>query len=346
MQKGIKNYDKAILFRELAMILDSDISLYEGFQMMSKRAGTKKDSLAKMADGALAGMKLSEVLRDADLGVEAHELKLIELGENTGKLPRQLRTVADNLELRIDLDNRLSQAFRYPAILTVCSILLIVALMVSVVPVFESMLLEAGAEIGAFSSSIFALSAFLKSNILVVGTVIAAISFAIFLFLRRTSAGRMFRDDFWINSVFTKKISRVSAALSFVQNLALLIESGSALEAAFETIKDTQKSTLIKADMDKSIKKLKDGGDLSDSMEELSIFPEMLIETASIAYKTGHLVDSLNRAEAVLRRDLDNNIDAFIGKIEPTLIVVLSLVIAAVLLAGVVPIFQILDFAL
>lgn len=341
----ISRQDELVFFRQLAMIYDSELSVSTGLELMAERSDDEglKSVLAEMAHSALNGYELSYILAGADMGIREHEVKLVELGERSGKLPRILGDLADTIEMELDLEKRLKSAIRYPAILTGLTLFVLAALIIVIVPVFESMLIEAGAEVGGFTSALFSFSRFFNANIAVIAVVFLAIVASSYFFFKKSERGKRALSRFWQNSFLIKNIILNAEALRFVKNLSILIDSGMSQMEAFETLRSTITSDLIRRDLDKAIQTLNRGGDFDEALKSFDMLPNLLLEIVGIASKTGHVVTSLDKAAKIISADLDEGIEALNSKIEPVLIIILSLVVAAVLISGIIPIFGILD---
>lgn len=341
----ISRHDELVLFRQLAMIYDSELSISTGLELIAERSDDEalKSILKEMAMGALNGYELSYILSEAGIGIREHELKLVELGERSGKLPRILSDLADGIEMELDLEKRLKSAIRYPAILTGLTLFVLAALIIVIVPVFESMLVEAGAEVGGFTSALFAFSKFFNTNLAIIGTILAIIIVFSYFYFKKSEKGKRALSSFWQRSYLMKNILKNAEALSFVKNLSILIDSGMSQLEAFEIIRSTLTNDLIKKDLDRAIVTLNEGGDFDEALKSFEMLPNLLLEIVGIASKTGHVVGSLDKAAKIIARDLDEGIEALNSKIEPVLIIILSLVVAAVLISGIIPIFGILD---
>lgn len=341
----INRQDELVLFRQLAMVYDSEISISTGLELIAERTQDEALSLIlkEMSVSVLNGYALSEILMNADIGIRKHEIKLVELGEKSGKLPNVLSDLADSIEMELDLDQRLKAAIRYPAILSLLTLFVLATLIIVVVPVFESMLVEAGAEIGGFSAGLFSFSAFLNANLGVISAVFAVILIAGYFYFKRTEGGRKKLENYLQNSFLMKNIKLNADALSFVKNLSILLDSGMSQLEAFETVKDTLASNVIKRDLDKAIGTINGGGDFDEALKSFDMLPKLLLEIVGVASKTGHVVSSLDKAASIISRDLDEEIEAVNSKVEPILIIMLSLIVALVLISGIIPIFSILD---
>lgn len=341
----ITRHDELILFRQLAMVYDSELSVPTGLELIAERSEdvTLKSILKEMALGALNGYELSAILAEADIGIREHELKLVELGERSGRLPRILSDMADSIEMELDLEKRLKSAIRYPAILTGLTLFVLAALVIVIVPVFESMLVEAGAQFGSFTAALFAFSRFINAYLFFVLGGLFLLIVLFYAYFKKSESGKKKLSRFWQKSFLMKNIIMNAEALSFVKNLSILIDSGMPPLEAFETIQSTLTSDVIKKDLDRAIRTLNEGGDFDEALRSFEMLPNLLLEIVGIASKTGHVVSSLDKAAKIISRDLDEGIEALNSKIEPILIIILSLVVAAVLLSGIIPIFGILD---
>lgn len=341
----ISRQDELVFFRQLAMVYDSELSVSTGLELIAERTDDEalRAVLKEMAVGALNGYELSALLSEAKIGIREHELKLVEMGEKSGKLPRILSDLADSIEMELDLEKRLKSAIRYPAILTALTLFVLAALLIVIVPVFESMLVEAGAEVGGATSALFAFSRFFNDYLTVVIVSLLVIASGAYFYFKKSEGGKRALSRFWQRSFLMNNIIKNAEALSIVKNLSILIDSGMSQIEALETVKSTLTSEMLKRDLDKAIATMNAGGDFDEALKSFEMLPNLLLEIVGIASKTGHVVASLDKAALIIERDLNDGIEGLNSKIEPILIIILSLVVAAVLISGIIPIFGILD---
>ncbi len=342
---NMTRYEKMVFFRQLSMVYDSEISVFEGLDLiMSKsKKPDMKEFCETLKNSVLSGDSLSESLSDADIGVANHELKMIEIGEITGKICHTLSDMADGIERELEIDSKLKSAFRYPAILAALTLAVVIVLLVSVVPIFNEMLVESGAELGVLSSVIFSVSSFLTESWIPFSGVLVAVITLLYYYFKHTASGRTRADKALYKSIFTKNIKKNAVAVGFTKNLAILIESGISFSEALEILEGTVTSDIVKRNIVKARVVVEKDGDIDDAFKELSMFPEILIEIVGVASRSGHLVSALRKAEKIMRRDLDDSIERLSARVEPILIIVLSIIVGAILLSSIVPIFNILN---
>lgn len=337
-------YEKMIFFRQLSMIYDSEIGIYEGIDIIEKQSNKhNRDSFfEEIKNSLISGNSLSLSLSKAGLGIDEHEIKLIEIGETTGRITTVLGEISDTIEKSLELDSKLKSALRYPLILSMLTLAVIITLLVSVVPIFHEMLVSSGAEFDVLSKTIFSISIFLRNYGFSLALLFLFFTLSVYYYFTKTDSGKTLADRLIYNSIFTRKIKRNLVAVNFAKNLSLLLDSGIDFSEALKIIEKTITSKIIKKDVIKAKKTLDEGGDIEDSFKELTMFPDILLRIVGIASKSGHLVTALNKTELIMRKDLDESIDGISAKVEPILITILSLIVGIVLLSGIIPIFNIL----
>lgn len=341
----MNRYDKLLFFRQLSMIYDSELSAFEGIDLLMNKAESdgEKDFFLELKNGVLMGETLSELICKLGGGIERHELKMIELGETSGRLPAVLSDMSDSIERELEVESRLKSAFRYPIMLAGITLLVLIVIIVAVVPVFHEMIIESGASLNAFADLLFSFSLFLKEQGIVILACLFVLAFGAWWFFKKTERGIRLTDYMAYRSVFTRKIKKNAAALSFAKNLAILVDSGVDFSESLYILEQTVNSQEIKNSIANARAVLDEGGDISDSLNALAIFPKLLVQISGLAAKSGHLVVALKKAESLMLRDLDDSVENLSASVEPVIIIALSLIVGAVLISSIIPIFDVLN---
>ncbi len=163
MNKYIENKKLLLFFSKLALVVDSDISIYEGLGFALEKE--KDERLASyyraIMDRSLEGESLSAIVEDLDFIENKRYIKLLELGEYTGSLETVINDIIEDLEMEISVSERVKSAVNYPSMLFYLTLVIIYIIMLKVVPMFKNIIVYNNVEVTRSTYTVFAISDFL-----------------------------------------------------------------------------------------------------------------------------------------------------------------------------------------
>ncbi len=335
---------KIVFLRQLALIYSSDIYITEGLEVMEKSEDDNdlKSFYKALLDEMIMAIPLSHAISNTCHSFKYHEIKLIELGEESGKLSLVLSDMADGLEKEKIISEKIKSSFRYPAVLSLLTVLILLIIIGIIVPVYYDLLLSSGAKISSFMSFLNTFGLFLKSN-----TVQIVLSLAFFIafiqFFKRTEKGKDIMSKFSLKSLLSRRIRLKASSIVFTKNLAILLDSGIDYIKAFEILEEAESNEKVKGEIKRAREILSETCNFSEAIQSFTLFPKVLHEILSVSISTGHIVPSLKKAERTMLVSLNKDIDRLVSMIEPVITVVISLIVASVLISGVLPVFNVLS---
>lgn len=347
MNIRISDYKKIIFLRQLALIYDSDIFSTDGLELLKK---TEKDEALKsfyeeLLNQLSMGSPLSFALESTCDFFEPYELKLIELGEQTGKISTVLNDMANGIERERIIQEKISASFRYPKVLSLLTLFVLLIIIAVIVPVYHDLIVSSGApgdEIGVMMVGLNAFGLFLRAYAWQ-AFIAAVFLIAAWKFFKKTKAGVDFSSKYSLRAVLTKKINLQASGIFFVKNLAMLLDSGIDFLMAFEILLKAEKNPQVKAEISRATEVLREKESFREAMQTFTLFPDVLHEILNVAVSTGHIVPSLKKIEQTMHIELNKNIDRTISLIEPVITIVISLMVGLVLISGILPVFKILS---
>lgn len=339
------NFTKLAFFRNLALITSSDISLYDGLESLKSR-NKNKDMLEfyeHMQDGFLNSKTISSSLFESNFEFKKNTIKVLEIGEHTGSISKVLDDLSDSLESEIELKAKIKSSASYPVFLFFVVFLVLSVMLVKLVPMFNEILESFGLELSSFSKFLMSASKFLERYGIAMFLCVSGILLALYLYFTKTKNGKARLDNILYKSIFTRSIKKDLFASEFSRNMHLLVKSGISFSESLEFISETIENKNRKESILKAKKMIEEGSSLEEAIKSLDIFPDILLEIIEIAAKTGKLETALLRSNKILKKKLEEKISFLSSIIEPILILIISIVIGAILLATVFPIFDVLN---
>ncbi len=342
--KELSSADLSSLSRQLALVVDSDLSLQEGLDLI--RQQTKSRAAQQMLRRAQSrineGLTLSEAFAAESGLLPAFYIQMINMGEQSGNLVRVLTRVADSYDKDAKISGKVMSAVTYPLILTVLMLCVIVLLLTEVLPMFEEVLSSLGGELPGITRALMAVGAFVSHYFYVLLILIAVIVIAVVI-MRQSARGRELLDALQLKTPIRKGITRNICGVRFSRNLAMLLRSGISLAASVRMTSTIVMNSRIAALINKAAERIEKGETLRQALLSLGLFPGLLLRILAVAESTGHTDDMLDRAADVLEEELDERLVKLTTVLEPALIIVLSIIIGIVLVSVILPVTRIMN---
>lgn len=337
--------EEIIIFaRQLSLVLDSDISMYEGLKMMKE----KSDHLLlitiieAMLEDIGQGHSLTHAIKPYSDAFTPFVVNMIEIGESSGDITQILEQVADAYEKELETSAKVKAAVTYPIILSVLMFGVILLLVTQVLPMFNEILSSLGGEMPKLTRFIMSVSLFIGKNLLYIGFAILVIVLLLY-FYSKSEEGTYFFDRMKFKVPIQKDIVSALTAVRFSRNLAVLIRSGISLSIGMEMLKPVMTNRYVTQKLDQATKALNEGESPDKVIEELKLFPWVLNKLFAVAQTTGHMDKMLDKAADVMEKETQARLDRLTTVIEPILIIALSMIIGIILISVILPIVSIMN---
>jgi type IV pilus assembly protein PilC len=218
----------------------------------------------------------------------------------------------------------------------------VVALIAYVMPMFNEILTSMGGAIPPFTRAILDASLFLSDNILwLLGIILLLV--LVPLVIRTTVRGRELFSRIGFIMPVQKDILASGLASRFARNLGLLNRSGINMITSMEMIKTVMGNPYLEGKIQQAAELLKKGESFDKAIASLELFPPILIKLMAVAYGTGHIDRTLEKAAMVMEGELDSRLEKLTTVIEPLMIIVLSVFVGIILLSVILPVAGIIN---
>jgi len=340
--RGISGLDLAMLTRQLATLVKAGLPLEEALLAVSEH--TDKPRLKSIVLGVrgkvLEGHSLAAGLDEFPYAFPPVYRATIMAGEQAGQLDSVLDRLADYTESRHGLRQKVAQAMVYPILLTAIALIIVIVMLIVVVPKVVSVFETTGQELPVMTRALIALSNLVQNWwFLIVGGVIAAIVIAVRL-LRHEHIRK--RVHGWL--LRTPLIGRVTRGLNtarFTRTLSILTASGVPALEALRISASVIANLPMRAAVEDAAVRVREGGAIGRSLAQSKLFPAISIHLISSGEASGELDKMLERAANHQESEMDGLLATMLSVLEPLLIVVMGLVVLAIVMAILLPIFQI-----
>ncbi len=266
-------------------------------------------------------------------------LGMIEAGETGGKLGETLGLAAVYLDKQLEMKKKLRAAFAYPITVCVMCLLIVSALVIFVIPIFQKLYKQLHVPLPGPTLILIGLSEAVRHYwwILVPAIVISVFGIR-FLVKNKTVKAKI--DVLKLNMPVIGKLTRMIVVSRFIRTFSMMCSAGVPLIRCLELARDVADNSEMKEVSEALQERIMTGSSLSGPMSEYSIFPPMIVELAAAGEEAGILSEMLNRGVDFLDSYIDRAIKSLLLKIEPALALVMGLIVGTILMGVYLPMFD------
>lgn len=334
--------DKMTFFQQLATLVSSGTPLVQAIQIAAQQTQSAqlREILTEIAGRVAAGCSLHSVMTGHRNVFEDHWIELIGTGEVSGKMGMVLCDLNRQIRESRETRRKVTGAMIYPIILLIVAVAVVVVMLWVVVPRFADMFRELGAELPGITRFVMGVSDFIADYgiYMVVGVIVLAIAFRQYV---QTEAGRRRVGALALAVPVMGELMVQSAMYRFSSNLALLLKSGvpmletlSALGGSFRT------SPIYRDAILRAQSRVAAGQSLADSLEETGLFTSMLTHMVRIGEESAQLATVMEQVAPYYKDKLHSFIAKGTKLMEPAIIIVMGTIIAGLMLAIYLPMFD------
>ncbi len=327
--------------QELATLLKAGMPLVQSLDILRQRVANPllKFVLDDVYEKVRAGSSLSEAFESHGTLFPGVYTASLLAGEKSGSLEQVIRRYVTYVKVVTGVKRKTVSALVYPAILLVLSCVVVGIIVLRVVPEFGAFYSQFGHDLPLSTRLIVSFSNFAGTYffLMVFGAVAAAATFA--AWLRR--AGNRRRFDKWTLSVpmlgsIAQKFSTSQAA----RTLATLLGGGIPLVNAIDVSARSIGNQYMAQQLNIAAQQVREGRSLASAMLQSGAFPDVAIKMVEVGESTGALQEMLNSLSEFYDEEIDTNLTRFVTIVEPALLVVMGIIIAALLLSLYMPLFN------
>ncbi len=327
--------------QELATLLKAGMPLVQSLDLLKRRVDspTFRGVLNDVHDRVRGGAALSEAFgAHAGLLPSVYTASLL-AGERSGNLDQVLRRFVEYTKIIETVKRKTISALIYPAILVTLAIVLVSIIVLRVVPAFTDFYATFDAELPPLTRGIVFVSSVVRQQYLLILVVLAAAVGGFVVWFRQ--AGQMARLDRLILRVpVVGEIAGKFATSQMSRTLATLLGGGLPLVNALEIAARSVGNQHIAAELDVVTTRVREGQSFAAALEARRVFPDVAVRMAEVGESTGALQDMLNTVADFYDEEISTQMERFVTLVEPVLLVIMGVVIAGLLLALYLPLFQ------
>ncbi len=340
--KAITPNDIAIFSRQLATMLAAGIPLVQSFDIIGKGHENPSMQILLLAIKANIenGDSLAEALKKNPLYFDELFCNLVYAGEHAGILDTLLDKIATYKEKTESMKKKIKKALTYPIAVIVVAFIVTTILLLFVVPVFEDMFKNFGADLPAFTRMVVTMSQWFKEWWWIVLGVIITSIYTFGYFKKRSTTFNHFLDAMLLKMPVVGIILRKSAIARFSRTLSTMSAAGVPLVDALQSVAGACGNIKYAEAVLKMREEVATGQRLQLAMMQTNLFPHMVQQMVAIGEESGSMDAMLAKIADFYEEEVDNLVDNLSSLMEPIIMVILGVLIGGLIVAMYLPIFK------
>ncbi len=328
--KPLSNLETAEFCNQMGMILHSGISPLEGLNLMLEDSVSDEERLlleAMIHEMEQTGYFYQSV--SATNAFPSYAFHMIRLGEETGTLDEIMNALGEHYTREENLAGMIKSSLIFPSIMLGMMALVIVVLLAKVLPIFHQVFEQLGQEMTGFSTGLLKIGETLSAYAIVF-VILAILLIIAFLFARKRLP-------------FYRKIQEEMAACRFADGMSIALKSGMTPEQGLELVTNLVENEAFLSKIDDCKAKLSEGIDFSAALHTCGIFSGTYARMAAIAGKAGTMDIAMAQIASEYEYAVHTKINQRIAMIEPTLVIILSIIVGIILFSVMLPLLGIMS---
>ncbi len=340
-RRAVNTREFLVFNQELATLLKAGMPLVQSLDLLRRRVDSPlfRGVLDDVYEKVRSGTAMSDAFAAHEgLFPRVYTASLL-AGERSGNLDAVLRRYVEYTKIIATVKRKTMSALVYPAILITLALVLVSIIVLKVVPAFSDFYTSFGANLPLATRVIMGVSEFLRAQFVLL-IVIAGVTAALVIGWIRQPGQKGRLHHLILGIPMLGQVARKFATSQMSRTLATLLGGGLPLVNALDIAAHSIGNQYMAGQLQIVSTRVREGESFAAALEARHAFPEVAVKMAEVGESTGALQDMLNTVADFYDEEIATNMERFVTLVEPVLLVVMGIVIAGLLLALYMPLFQ------
>lgn len=341
-QKKVKINTLVIFTRQICDLLKGGLPLAKAMELAYKQTENQqfKEIIKDIKEEILKGSSFSSALGKYPHVFNPLYVGMVKAGESSGMLEVSMERIAQHQEKEQDLINKIKTAMAYPAAMMIIGGCTVAFLLVVVIPRFSVIFQDVEQVLPLPTRILIFLSNMLKNWwwLYIPGAVFLAVGLKRYINIPK---GRRQFDQFLLSLPIIGKIAQQEMVIRFTRTLGILLTNGIAMVTALDMVKKAVGNIIVQEEIQRIYEEIKIGKGLVEPLSKSQVFPVVISDLVAAGQEVGSLESSLLKIADTYENNVGNAIKIATSLMEPIVIVVMGLVVGFIVLAMLLPIFEI-----
>ena len=337
----VREKEIVVFTRQFATMIDAGLPLVQCLEILSSQHDNPafKETLLRVKGDVEGGSTFADALRKHPAVFNDLYCNLVAAGEAGGILDTILNRLAQYIEKTMNLKKKVKGAMVYPIAVLAVALIVVGALLLFVIPVFQKMFADMGGTLPGFTQLVINISDILRSLWWALGIFFLGLFFG-FRYYYQTEKGRERIDDYLLHIPVLGSLIKKVAIAKFTRTLSTMLSSGVPILEGLEIVARTSGNKTIEKAIMKTRTSIGEGKTVAEPLGTSGIFPPMVVQMISVGESTGALDSMLAKIADFYDDEVDAAVSALTSLLEPILMVFLGTTIGALVIAMYLPIFK------
>lgn len=329
----------SVFCSELSAIMRAGITVSDGMLMLAEDEidNNKRKVLISMVDGIEHGQNLHEAFEKTDM-FPVYMIEMLEIGEKTGRMEAVLASLSVYYNRQQQILSSLKSAVIYPAVLIAMLLAVVLVLITKVLPIFNDVFNQLGINMSPAAIAMMNFGNIISSSIVYILGIIIILVLLIIILSRIQSVRKT------INNLLGKmKLARNFSTVRFASTLSMTISSGLNIDESLEMSRKLIKNPGMQKKISDCQKLMAEGASFANSIVKTGIFPSVYSRMITIGFKTGQIDGVISDIAKKAESSFESSVEHKMGRIEPTLVIIMSVIVGFILLSVMLPLMGIMS---
>ena len=334
----------AIFCRQFATMVNSGLPILRALSILSDQTDSKELAkvLVAVRTDVEQGSSLSNALGKHPKAFNNLFISMAKAGEAGGVLDDVLLKLADTIEKEVELRRQIKSAMTYPIVVLAMVMLIMAAMLLFIVPQFESIYADLGSELPLPTKLLLSASKAVRTYWWVFIVAVPVGRFALKRY-KKTESGRARLDALKIRvPVFGPLFHKVALA-RFAATGGMLLRAGVPILQALDITKETVNNQVLSSALEDVKTSVREGESIAKPLGKHSVFPPMVVQMLAVGEETGNVDTMLDKVADFYNSEVAATVDALTSLIEPLMIAVIGGCVGAAVVALYMPMFNIIN---
>ncbi len=340
-RKKVSSWELAITTRQLGTLLASGATLTEALGVLSEEEGNHRlrSIISKVKDDITEGASLAAAIEDYPDVFSGIYRGMISAGEASGSLDVVLSRLADYLESRAKIMQEVRSAMVYPSLMVLVSFGVLSFLFIFVIPKITRIFEDTRNSLPLITTVLLWLVDIVRGYWPVITLSMVAVVFGVRQYLRRPG-GKVVLDRVSLKIPWFGRLVTHFHIANMTRTLGTLLKGGLPMLKALELTKKVLNNSVFDEILDKAKEDVMGGTSLSVSLKGFALIPPIVVHMIIVGERGGNIDDMLLKASDTYGQEVETGIKRALSLMEPLMIIVMGVVVGFIVLAILLPIFQ------
>ena len=339
---GVSLKELVVFTRQFSTMIDAGLPLVQCLDLLGSQEPNKsfQKIIFDIKNNVETGATFADSLRKHPNVFDSLYVNLVAAGEVGGVLDTVMNRLAIYIEKNVKLRRKIKSAFTYPLGISVVATGVVLLMMVVVIPTFEEMFADFGAELPGPTQFVINISHFFVDYFLhIIGSIVGLILG--FTFFKKTEFGQKTIDTVLLKAPIFGPLVRKAAVAKFTRTLGTMISSGVPILDGLDIVAKAAGNKIVENAIYYTRDRITEGKNMAEPLMETRVFPPMVVQMIGVGEATGALDTMLNKIADFYEEEVDVAVDALTSLLEPMMMVVIGGIVGGLLIAMYLPMFNI-----